>query len=201
MGTWAISGDYFEACNCEAACPCVFLSPPTEGDCTALVAWHIETGKDGDVSLDGLNVAFAIHSPGNMVDGNWKVAVYLDDKADEPQTASLTRIFGGQDGGFPGTVASTFVGEVLGLTSVPIVYQKDGKVHRLSIPGVAETEIHDLEGQGGGEITVSGHSLAIAPGYPAVVAHSKQMTYTDHGINWSLSGRSGLSSPFSYSNG
>lgn len=199
MSTWNLSGDYFEACNCEAACPCIFLSPPTEGDCTALVAWHIEKGNDGDVNLDGLNVAFAIHAPGTMIDGNWKVAVYLDDKADETQTASLTRIFGGQAGGFPGAVASNFVGEVLGLVSVPIDFQKDGKTHRLSIPGIAEAEINDLEGQGGAQITVSNHSLAIAPSFPAVVAHSKQMTYTDHGISWSLSGRSGLSSPFSYS--
>ena len=31
---WEISGTYFEACNCEIACPCVFLSAPTTGDCT-----------------------------------------------------------------------------------------------------------------------------------------------------------------------
>jgi hypothetical protein len=30
-----------------------------------------------------------------MSDGNWKVAVYLDDRADDVQAASLTRIFGG----------------------------------------------------------------------------------------------------------
>jgi hypothetical protein len=34
---WKINGTY-----CEAACPCIFLSDPTEGDCTALVAWHID---------------------------------------------------------------------------------------------------------------------------------------------------------------
>jgi len=26
---WSVSGSYMEACNCEAACPCVMLSPPT----------------------------------------------------------------------------------------------------------------------------------------------------------------------------
>lgn len=35
-----LKGQYFESCNCEAACPCVFLSP-TEDDCTVLVGWHI----------------------------------------------------------------------------------------------------------------------------------------------------------------
>jgi hypothetical protein len=34
---WKVEGAYVEACNCEAACPCIFLSPPTEGECNVLV--------------------------------------------------------------------------------------------------------------------------------------------------------------------
>jgi len=41
---WSVSGSYMEACNCEAACPCVMLSPPTSGECTVLLGWHIEKG-------------------------------------------------------------------------------------------------------------------------------------------------------------
>jgi hypothetical protein len=33
--SWKVSGSYFETCNCEAACPCIFLSPPTSGDAGA----------------------------------------------------------------------------------------------------------------------------------------------------------------------
>ena len=33
---WNLDGTYMEACNCEVACPCIFTSPPTEEDCTAL---------------------------------------------------------------------------------------------------------------------------------------------------------------------
>lgn len=25
---WKVSGTYFEACNCDVACPCVFTSAP-----------------------------------------------------------------------------------------------------------------------------------------------------------------------------
>jgi hypothetical protein len=42
---WSVSGLYCEACNCEAACPCVMLGPPTEDDCTVLVGWHIDKGN------------------------------------------------------------------------------------------------------------------------------------------------------------
>ena len=66
---WNVAGTYFEACNCDVACPCVFLSQPTTGECKALIGWHIDEGNQGDVSLDGLNVALYVHSPGNMVEG------------------------------------------------------------------------------------------------------------------------------------
>ena len=39
---WKLEGLYFEACNCDAACPCVFLSPPTMGDNDS----RDKTGKD-----------------------------------------------------------------------------------------------------------------------------------------------------------
>ena len=59
---WHVNGQYFEACNCETACPCVFLSPPTDGECTAIVGWHIDDGDHDGTDLDGLNVALADHS-------------------------------------------------------------------------------------------------------------------------------------------
>ncbi|MBV8173321.1 MAG: DUF1326 domain-containing protein [Verrucomicrobia bacterium] len=46
--SWKIAGSYFEACNCEVACPCVFTSPPTSGECTVLIAWHIDHGSFGE---------------------------------------------------------------------------------------------------------------------------------------------------------
>jgi len=42
---WILKGSYFESCNCETACPCVWFKEPTEGDCKLLIAWHIDTGQ------------------------------------------------------------------------------------------------------------------------------------------------------------
>jgi len=42
---WRVDGTYIEACNCEAACPCVFLSPPTEESCTVVLGWYIESNE------------------------------------------------------------------------------------------------------------------------------------------------------------
>ena len=53
--------------------------------------FHIDSGKYGDIALDGLNVALAVHTPGPMADGNWSVAAYIDEHADDKQTEALGR--------------------------------------------------------------------------------------------------------------
>jgi hypothetical protein len=194
---WDLKGTYFESCNCEAACPCIFLSPPSDGECKAVVAWHVESGKSGDVSLDGLNVALAVHSPGHMMETKWKAALYLDAKGDEAQQGALTQIFAGQAGGHPAILAS-FVGEVLGVKAVPIEYEANGKARRLTITDVAEIEMEGLEGQGGAPVTVTNHPLCIAPGEPAVVGKAKKLSFNDYGLTWEFSDKNGFFSPFAY---
>ena len=194
---WSISGTYFEACNCETSCPCNFLSPPTEGECKVLIAWHIDEGHYGNVSLNGLNIAMAAHSPGHMLETKWKGALYFDEGASPEQTDSLTQIFSGQAGGHFETLVS-FVGEVLGIASVPIEYNANGKERSMKVGDVATADIKAIEGQGGGDVTIEGLPLTVVPGYPAVASRSGKMTYQDHGYNWEFSGRSGLYSPFSY---
>ncbi len=197
MPQWSLTGTYFETCNCEAACPCVFTSPPTEGDCTVLVAWHINKGKFGEVALDGLNVALAVHAPGHMLQTKWQAAAYFDDNASEAQNDALHTIFAGKAGGHPAVLAS-FIGEIKGAKSVPMRYHADGKKGSLSIPGIAEAEIEALEGQGGQPIRIENHPLCIAPGKAATVARSKNFRFTDFGFDWKLSGRTGFLSDFAY---
>ena len=198
--SWQLKGTYFESCNCNVACPCVFLGAPSEGECRALVAWHVEEGQDGEVDLADLNVAMAIHSPGHMMQTKWRAALYLDERANDAQRQALTRIFAGQAGGHPEVLAS-FVGDVLGVASVRIDYQAAGRKRSLSIPDVASTEVEAIEGQGGGDVTISGHPLCVAPGEPAGVAKSKRLDYTDHQMTWSISDRNGFYSPFTYQGG
>lgn len=197
MTKWELKGSYFETCNCEAACPCVFSSPPTEGDCKGILAWHIDQGKYGDVVLDGLNAAMALTAPGTMVETKWRAAAYVDERADEAQKEALLTIFSGQAGGHPAKLAS-FVGEMRGAKSVPMRYESNGKRSSLSIPGITEAEVELLEGQGGEPITIAGHTLCVAPGEPAKVARSKSFTFNDYDWNWQLSGRTGFISSFAY---
>lgn len=197
--SWNVSGSFFEACNCEAICPCIVLSPPTTGECTALVGWHIDDGALDDVDLAGLNVAFAVDSPGHMATTKWRAALYLDDRASDEQAAALGAIFSGASGGHPAVLAA-HIGEVLGVANAPISFDVDGTSRSLRIGEVADVKVTAIAtGQGGEPITVQNHPLAIAPGYEAVAARTDHVRYTDHGYDWELSGTSALVSPFSYS--
>jgi hypothetical protein len=197
MEQWTAAGNYFETCNCETACPCVFLSPPTTGKCTVLIAWHIDAGRFGAIPLDGLNVALAVDSPGPMTQVKWSAALYLDSRATPEQRDALMRIFSGQAGGHPAVLAS-FVGQLLGVKSAAIDYQASGKKRSIKIAGVAEAEIQALQPSDAADTIINNHPLAVAPGHPAVVARSTKLSYHDFGQAWEPSSKNGYYSPFTY---
>jgi hypothetical protein len=194
---WHVQGDYFEACNCETSCPCIWFNPPSEGDCKLLVAWHIGRGHCEGVALDGLNIALVCYAPGHMKDGNWQAALYLDERADEVQGNALVRIFSGQSGGHPAILAS-LIGNMLGVKRVPMTYQVQGKERRLTMSDLAEVHIRGIDGIAGGEATIHNPPLCVVSSHPSVVAKSELYRYRDHGFDWEFSGRNGYYSPFAY---
>jgi hypothetical protein len=195
---WKIDGTYFEACNCDIACPCTFLSAPTEGECKAVVGWHIDNGNIENISLSGLNVALVIYSPGPMLQEKWRVALYIDNTASEEQKDALTKIYTGQIGGHLANL-TPFIGEVLGIKSVPIEYEAKGKRRKLKVADLGEAEIEALPVEGGGDVLITNAPLGVAPGTPLVVAKSEKVKYKDYGLEWELSGKNGFYASFTYS--
>ena len=68
-----------------------------------------------------------------MIEGNWQVALYVDERADDAQSQALQAIFSGAAGGTMGAFAP-LVGEVLGARSVPIRYPSTGSAARSRFP-------------------------------------------------------------------
>lgn len=195
---WNVSGSYFESCNCDSACPCVFLSAPTQGECTAIVGWHIDDGTHDGVRLDGLNVALAVHSPGHMAQTPWRVALYLDDRGSTEQQGALGSIFSGASGGHPAVLAG-HIGEVLGVATAPIAFEGEGSSRAMRVGDVADVSVMAVTGQGGAQVRIANHPLAVAPGQELVAAKADHLRFTDHGYEWELSGSNGFFSPFAYS--
>ena len=146
---WQLSGDYFENCNCNVVCPCL-VSPsapltarPSQGVCDVALVFHIDKGSYGEVSLDGLNVAVVGHTPGAMGEGNWTLAAYIDERADDQQTAALGAIFSGAEGG-PMAAFAPLVGKHLGVKKVAIKYAITGKSRSAEIPGIMHMAVEPL---------------------------------------------------------
>jgi hypothetical protein len=198
MSNWTVKGTYLEACNCEAICPCVVFSPPTEGSCTVLIGWHIDEGRHEGTVLDGLNAALLAHSPGEMKDGNWKVALYVDDRAEAAQSQALMGIFSGQAGGHLASLGP-LIGEVLGARPATVSFDSGDQQFRLVVDTVGAIEIEAISGQAGGPVTVAGHPLAISPGATATVARARGDGPGDFGLTLDVNGKSALFAPFSYS--
>jgi hypothetical protein len=219
---WRLEGDYFDGCNCKSICPCIFALDPTEGYCMGLAAWHIEKGyftteanngsnknysnKDSksknSIDLANLNVIMSVHAPGHMFNGpKWRVALYLDEKANNHQTDALSRIFTGQAGGDFFVEIVPLIGEILAMKTVPIEFTIEGKKRRkIKIPDIVEMEIEGLAGSNPNiEPTVVNPAFSNTPGYDPVIARSLRHMYKDQGLEWDNSGRNAFYSRFAYS--
>lgn len=194
---WRLEGRYFETCNCQTACPCIWLQPPSEGDCKLLVAWHIDAGYWENTRLDNLNVALACYAVGNMIDGGWNAALYIDEHAADAQTEALTKIFSGQAGGHPGILAG-FIGNIWGIQKTAMAYHEHEDTRSLTIPGIAEAEIRSVKGITGQDSQISNPPLCVVASHPSTVAKSTHYRYHDHGQNWEFSERNGYHSAFTY---
>lgn len=198
--SWKLEGDYFEGCSCNVVCPCVFLDDPDQGECNVTIAWHINKGNYESTSLDNLNVAALFHTPGNMFTGpKWKAALYLDERASKSQADALGKIYSGQAGGFFGVVAG-LIGEVVGVRSVPIKFEIDGKKRSLQIPSTLDLAIEGVTSRSdqNKETTLENTPFSITPGFPVVVSKSLKYSYSDHGMKWDNSGKNGFYSKFAY---
>ena len=216
---WRLEGDYFDGCNCKSICPCIFALDPTEGNCKGVAAWHIEKGhftsgtnNSGDrnrnnnnnnsIDLANLNVILTVHTPGHMFTGpKWKIALYLDERANDDQKDALTKIFTGQAGGEFFAEIFPLVGEILGIKSVPIEFKiEDKKRRQIKIPSIVEMEIEGLTGNNPNiESKVVNPAFSNTPGYDPIIARSTLHKYKDYGLEWDNSGRNAFYCRFAYS--
>jgi hypothetical protein len=203
---WQLTGDYFENCNCDVVCPCLFspapqmTAQPTQSACEVAFGFHINQGRYGDETLDGLNVGLIGRTPGPMGEGNWSVALYLDERASAPQREALQAVFTGAAGGAMSNLAP-LIGTVLGAKVVPITWLKEGKRRSLAIPNIMHMAVHGVPGLGGeAEILVSG-AHPFAPEGLAMAVGEQGSTWADYGMRWDNSGKNGHYAAINWSNG
>ena len=125
---WKVSGQYYETCSCDFVCPCVpgqLAVSPTKGSCTFVMAFQVDRGSYGSVSLDGLGFIVLGLTPEAMGKGNWSVGLIADERASVEQRDAITAIASGAAGG-PMSALSGLIGKFLGVELAPIRFDRDG---------------------------------------------------------------------------
>jgi hypothetical protein len=202
MAAWQIEGQYMETCNCDFICPCIgsnLAAMPTEGDCKAAIAMHIDKGRKDSVSLDGLSFIVMMHSPGAMGDGNMKVGLIVDERASKEQVEAITQIASGAAGG-PMAALAPLVGEFAGVEKRPISFNADGMNF-----SVKAGELDDQSIAGVASASRAGEPMYIDnTAHPVsarlALAKATKSVFNVFGIRWNDSSgkRNGHFAPFSW---
>jgi hypothetical protein len=194
--SYRVEGDYFEACNCEVSCPCIFLGPATEERCILFLAWRIASGEKDGIDLSSLSAVLAVDSPKRMTDGGWRIALYLDERATPEQAEAMRVIFSGEAGGYLAAVAPLF-GEVTGVHTAPISFEADGTKRGVTVGDVLGVGIEQGVGLDGANPTVITNPPLMAVPQPVRQGKSTQVAYRGP---WeaSFSGRNAFITEFAY---
>ena len=148
MPAWNVSGQYYETCNCDFVCPCLpgkMAVRPSKGTCTFVMAFQIERGRYGVLSLDGLGFIVLGFTPGAMANGNWSVGLIADQRASVEQRDAITAIASGTAGG-PMAALSGLVGQFLGVESAPIRFDRSGAKWSVEAPGFVDMAAEGVTG-------------------------------------------------------
>jgi hypothetical protein len=142
---WNLSGSYAETCSCELMCPCnlTFDHGATYDYCRATLAFAIKEGEIEGTDVAGLNVVTIIDTPKVMTDGNWKLGMFIDERASDEQADKLGRVFGGRLGG-PMAALAGLVGEVVGVERTSIEIRDDGVRHGVRVGDAIDFEVEDI---------------------------------------------------------
>ena len=202
MAGWNIKGRYMETCNCTFMCPCIgtnLTARPTEGDCKAAIAMQIEKGEKDGVTLDGISFIVLLYSPGAMADGDIKLGLIVDDKANEAQTDAIGAIATGAAGG-PMAALGPLVGEVAGIEKRPITFEVDGMNY-----AVKAGELIDQAITGVASASAEGEPIYLEntchPVSPRLaLANATRSSFHAFGIDWDDSSgtRNGHFAPFAW---
>ena len=192
-----LTGRLLEVCNCRVLCPCWIGEDPDFGTCDTIVAWHFDKGTVNGVDVSGHTIALVAHVPGNILQGNWRAAVYLDDKVSPQQEQALLNVYTGKEGG-PVAELVKLVGEVVSVEKVPIQFDVQGGKGTLKIGNVGYAELEPYKNATGATTTLADTVFSTVPGAPVFVGKSPRYRSKNDklGINVDISGHNALQSTF-----
>jgi len=172
--------------------------PADNERCRVVLVFHVASGEIEGVDVSNLTVAVLADTPRQMLDGQWRVGVFMDAAASPKQREKLGAAFSGKLGG-PMAGLAPLIGEMLGMEVVPIEYRDDGRRHRVKIGNAAEIEIEDFVPPGSPTGEVSKITGAFHPANSTLtIAKATKSRVKAFGLEFSNDGKNGHSAPFSW---
>jgi hypothetical protein len=184
---YEIEGRMLEVCDCNVLCPCWIGEDPDGGTCDAVIAYHIDRGTADGVDVSGRTFAIVFHSPGNLLQGNWKAAAFVDDESTDEQQDALLKVFTGKLGG-PMAEYAQLIGVVVSVERAPITFTVEEGQGTLRIGSemnpVTEANMDSYVGATEKPTTLQETAFSSIPGSPAYVSKATryQRNSSDYGL-------------------
>lgn len=198
---YEVEGRLLEVCTCNVLCPCWVGEDPDGGTCDSVLGWAVDKGTVEGVDVSGLTLALSVHIPGNVLAGNWRAVVYVDDRSSEEQQEALLKVFTGRLGGAIADLAG-LIGEVITVERIPIDFSVEEGKGTLTLGDRATMELASFQGATGKPTVLQESVFSTIPGSPAYVgkATSFRRMEEDHGLsNVDISGQNAIQGMFRFS--
>lgn len=193
---YQFQGTLLEACNCDVLCPCWIGEDPDNGTCQSVVAYHFDSGTIRGVDVSGLTLANVVYIPGNVLAGNWKAAMFVDERATDEQLEAIVDAFSGKLGG-PLADLAQLIGEVLGVVRAPVSHEIVEGRGMLTVGGdTVVAEMEPYRGPDGSITTLQNSIFSTVPGSPAWVGKAQRFAVNlpEHGWTYEFEGRNAIQS-------
>ncbi len=195
-----LEGRLLEVCNCNVLCPCWIGEDPDNGTCDTIVGWHFDKGTIDGVDVAGATIAMIAHIPGNILQGNWRAAVYLSDNTTPQQEEAILAVYTGKRGG-PVADLVKLVGEVVSVERVPITFDVHGGKGTLKVGTNGYAELEPYKSASGATTTLTETVFSTVPGAPVFVGKAPVYRSKNDklGIDQDLKNHNALQSTFVFS--
>ena len=197
--SYTLEGQLLEVCTCKTLCPCWVGEDPDFGTCDGVLAWNIRQGTINGVDVSGLTICALAHIPGNILEGNWRVVLYVDDQASPEQKEALLDVWGGKLGGPVGDLVQ-LVGEVVAVKDAKFTAEvKEGR-GLLVVGDEIHAEMEPFIGATGKATTLHDTIFTTIPGSPAYASKSPKYRAknSELGLDIDLTGHNAVQGSFRF---
>ncbi len=196
---YKLEGSLLEVCDCEILCPRWVGEAPDNGTCQTALAYHFEQGTIDGIDVSGLTLATNGFIPGTPLAGNWRIHMFIDDRASKAQEEALLSVFTGKQGG-PVADLAKLIGEVVKIERAPITFEVHEGKGTLRIGNTTEAVMEPFRGPTGKPTTLVESIFSTIPGSPAYVAKATQFRLKNErlGIDVALTGHNAIQGYFRF---